>query len=129
VHAPAELAAAYWEQHRRGTSTERAVRLSQDDVFWAWEEINERVIEQPEDVVEVLVIIAEAAPDDAALAYLGAGPVEALLHPSVSTAVIDRVEHAAIHSEAFRKALRCAWFDGQLSPDVAARLRRFGDQH
>ena len=90
MHAPAELAAAYWEQHRRGTSTERAVRLSQDDVFWAWEEINERVIEQPEDVVEVLVIIAEAAPDDAALAYLGAGPVEALLHPSVSTAVIDR---------------------------------------
>jgi len=129
VHPPAELAAAYWEHHRRATSTVRADRLSQDDVLWAWEEIHERVLDHPEAVVDLLVIIADAAPDDAALAYLGAGPVEELLHPSVSSAVVDRVEHAAVHSETFRKALRCAWFDGRVSPAIADRLRRFGDPY
>jgi len=129
VHPSAELAAAYWEHHRRATSTNRADRLSQGDVFWAWEEIHEHVSDHPESAVDVLVIVAEAAPDDAALAYLGAGPVEALLHPSVSTTVVDQVEHAAVHSETFRKALRCAWFDDHVPSDVATRLRRFGDPY
>jgi len=129
VHAPTELAAAYWEHHRRGTSTDRADRLSQDDVSWAWEEIHEQVSDHPESAVDVLVTLAEAAPDDAALASLGAGPVEALLHPSVSTAVVDRVERAARQSETFRKALRCAWFDDHVPSEVATRLRRFGDPY
>ena len=126
---PTELAAAYWEFHRRSTSIVRAERLTADDVRWARDEIDEQLSTQPEALVDVLVFIADAAPDDAALAYLGAGPVEELLHHSVSAAVVDRIDYAAVHSETFRKALRCAWFDGHVTPAVANRLRRFGDPY
>jgi hypothetical protein len=43
-----------------------------------------------------------------------------------SSVVIDRIEGAAARNANFRRALRCAWFDDDVSPDIAKRLRRFG---
>ena len=81
---------------------------------------------EPTEVVTLLVAIADGAPDDAALAYLGAGPIENLLRYCGSDIVFDRVEGWALRSETFRKALRCAWFDNDVPKPVAARLRAFG---
>ena len=80
---------------------------------------------EPEEMVAVLVAIADAAPDDPALEHLGAGPVEDLIVHRGSDVVIDRIEGAASRSENFRKALSCAWFDDHLSATICARLRVF----
>jgi hypothetical protein len=127
VHEPSQLADSYWDHYRRATSNVRTERLSERDVRWAHDEVDERVRNQPEEVIAVLVAIADAAPDDAALAYLGAGPIEDLIRHCGSVVVVDRIEGAASRSDAFRKALRCAWFEDDVPPDVAVRLRRFGD--
>jgi hypothetical protein len=125
VHDSAELADGYWEHYRRTTSTTRALRLSASDARWAWEEVEDRVRSEPEEMVAVLVAIADAAPDDPALEYLGAGPVEDLIVHRGSDVVIDRIEGAASRSENFRKALSCAWFDDRLPGTISARLRVF----
>jgi hypothetical protein len=129
VHDPVELADGYWEHYRRATSTVRAVRLSAGDTRWARDEIEDGVRSQPEEMIAVLVAIADAAPDDAALSYLGAGPVEELIVHHGSVAVIDRIEGAARRHEKFRKAVRCAWFDDDVPRTVSARLRRFGEPY
>lgn len=129
MHELDELADAYWAHYRLATSTDRVDRLSAGEFRWAWEVIHDRVRTEPETALEVLTFLADAAPDDAALAYLGAGPVEDLLCCGGSDVVIDRVEGAAVRNGNFRKALRCAWFDEHVEPAVAERLRRFGDPY
>jgi hypothetical protein len=42
----------------------------------------------------------------------------------VSNPDVARVEQTAQRSERFRHALACAWFEGDLPPQDAARLRR-----
>jgi uncharacterized protein DUF6869 len=76
------------------------------------------------DRVGLSIALAARAPDQAALTYLGAGPIENLLvyhEPS-----IDVIDQAARHNESFRNALRSAWFDDRIAPADAQRLRRFG---
>jgi hypothetical protein len=84
------------------------------------------VREDPDNVVVLLVELADAAPDDGALAYLGAGAVEDLLRDCESDVVFDRVEGWARGNENFRTALRCAWCDNHVPADVAKRLRSLG---
>ena len=117
-----ELVEAYWEQRRRANSDDRDTRRTADELWWAWEAVEDRVREDPDNVVVLLVELADAAPDDG-LAYLGAGPVENLLRYSDSKVMFDRVEGWARRNDNFRKALGCAWFDDHVPVDVARRLR------
>lgn len=82
---------------------------------------------EPEEFVAVLVAIADAAPDNAALAQIGAGPIEDMVvRCSDSKVVMDRIEGAAHRNEPFRKALRSAWFDERVPATVTSRLRASG---
>ena len=119
----AELVKAYWEQRRRANSDDRDTRRTADELWWAWEAVEDRVQEDPDNVVVLLVELADAAPDNDALAYLGAGPVENLLRDGDSQVMYDRVEGWARRNENFRKALGCAWFDDHVPAAVARRLR------
>jgi hypothetical protein len=121
--------AGYWEYYRRSTSTHRAERMSVDEYEWALDEVDDRVRSEPSAAIALLVELAEGAPDDQALAYLGAGPVEDLLHEHHEDDVIGQVEVAARRSTGFRSALRCAQYDDVVPPDVRDRLRRFGDPY
>ena len=121
-----DLAAAYWDHYRLFTSKDRAERLRSDELDWASDEIDELVAEQPDDAISTLVFLADAAPDDGALGYLGAGPVEELIIGHGSDVVIDRVEGAARRNERFRMALASAWYDDHVTPEVRERLRVFG---
>lgn len=76
-------------------------------------------------MIELLCDLAAGAPDERALSYLGAGPVEDLL-AKADSAVVDAVDAATRRDPRFRTALRCAWFDDHLDSDDARRLRRFG---
>lgn len=122
----ADLAASYWEYYRLAFSEDRQDRLVAErtrDV--AGEVVNDAALENAPGVVPLLLTLAEAAPDDAALAYLGAGPIEDLLaHHALD--VVDEIDEQAQRHEKFRYALRCAWFDDKLPEQAAKRLRRFG---
>jgi hypothetical protein len=122
---------AYWEYFGRSRDRARTERLSADEFFWAWEAVedlmhDDEIVERQLDVdrVGLLVALADRAPGQAALAYLGAGPIENLLkyyEPS-----IDAIDQAALRNESVRIALRCAWFDNHIAPADAQRLRRYG---
>jgi hypothetical protein len=122
-----DLVAAYWRQYELSTSENREDRQVAEQFFWAWEEVEARMDDlSGTEAVELLVLLAEAAPTDAALGYLGAGPVENLL-VSRTANVVDEVDAAARRNEKFRTALAAAWYDDHLPVEIAARLRRFGE--
>ena len=126
MHDFDELAGAYFEFWRLFTSTDRAERLRSDDYHWALDEVGDLVEEQPTEALLVLIALADAAPDERALALLGAGDLENLIVHHGSDALIDAVETAARRNERFRNALNVAWYDDHVSPEVCARLRAFG---
>jgi hypothetical protein len=72
----------------------------------------------------LMVTLAKRAPDELALAYLGAGPVENYL--ARPDADIEAVDRAGRRDPSFRMALRCARFESSLCKRHARRLRRFG---
>lgn len=120
-----EIAAAYW------ASYESLLDGGGDSGEWASELVDAAVRGDIDaidrcgnDVVAMLVLLAERAPDDLARAFLGAGPVEELL--GRADPPVDEVESAARRSAEFRFSLRCAWFEERLSATDAARLRAFG---
>jgi hypothetical protein len=128
VRSVDELARCYWEYWRLATSSVVAERDRADEYLWAPEEVTELVRERAEDQVDVLIAIADAAPSDDALGHLGAGPIENMIHPRTPDYVIDQIEVAAETNPNFRTALRFADFDDdRISPEVRARLRRFGE--
>lgn len=122
-----ELVAAYWRQYQLSTSENRAERELAGQFFWAWEEVQARMDDlSATEAVELLVLLAEAAPSESALGYLGAGPVEDLL-VSRAVDVVDEVDAAARRNEKFRGALTAAWYDEHVPTEIATRLRRFGE--
>jgi hypothetical protein len=94
-----------------------------DDAWDAQEEGRAIRLAPAIDRLELLELLAERAPDDDAVGYLGADALELYLE---SNPDVTRVEQAAQRSERFRVALACAWYDSNLPPDDVARLRRFG---
>lgn len=89
------------------------------------EEVNAAVQDANPDVVDLLVALAEAATDDQALAYLGAGPVEDLIRLH-GAQYLEAIDHAARTNKSFRTALRCVWYGDDVDPVLVARLQRFG---
>jgi hypothetical protein len=96
----AELAREYLRQYAAGNPP--------DGDWAAWDEINRRVREAPDDAWPVLLNLIIQAQDDAALAYIAAGPLEDLLKHHCAD-VIERVEHQARTDARFRQCLAGVW--------------------
>jgi len=116
---------AFWRFHRLSTSGDREDRLASEEYFWAEEEVSLAIRTASPGVVDLISSLADAAPDDMALAALGAGPLEDLIHGKGSD-FADEIEQAAIANERFLRALRCVWFGSSLDDDLRKRLQRFG---
>jgi hypothetical protein len=87
------------------------------------EDVDTRVAAGDGDSFHLLVALAEAAPDDQGLAYLGAGPLEELIRDRWRDAVVvDRVEGWARRSDRFRLALACVWYSDSVPDEVQQRL-------
>ena len=117
--------AAYWAYWRYSSSSAAAARDESDDLFWAWEAVEEVIADADPGSVGLIIALADAAPNDLALAYLGTGSVENLLTEHAAQ-FADEIDEAARTHPGFRKALRCAWYDNHIDPELVARFRRFG---
>lgn len=104
----AELCSAYWLYYSaRGAGDDRVA----EQMYWAWELVDDvgtgRLGAASIDPIRVLVALADAAPDDdAALAFLGAGPVEDYLKGGRADS--EDVARAARSSAPFRRSLAFA---------------------
>jgi len=121
----AAIVDAYWRRHQLSTSLDRTAREDTIADDWAVDMVDRLVAEGDQTVVELLCSLADSAPDDYALARLGAGPIENLLDSHASL-FGDAIDAAARTNLNFRTALRCALFDNHIAPEIATRLRRFG---
>lgn len=120
-----DLIDAYWKQYALSTSGDRAARLEASNWLWAWEDVERATEDADGDVVELLIDLADAAPDTQALASLGAGPIEDLIERH-GEAFADRIDEAARRHANFRTALRSVWYNDAVPRPIVERLRRFG---
>jgi hypothetical protein len=139
-----QMVDAYWEHYSaaHAPNSDRADRVRAEALFWAGEMVDsiinavqwtDRKAYGTEPVrriapvvgrLELIEKLAQAAPDEQALAYLGAGPLEEYLGAGPD---LDLVDQAARRDSRFRTALKCAWYEDRLSPEDAGRLRRFAE--
>lgn len=99
---------------------DRAARLESEDWLWAWLEVDEQV--EDGDCVQLLIDLAEAAPNAEALARLGAGAVESAL--TLRWADLGGPLEVAIRQHpSLREAAAAAWFDHHIPARDAERLR------
>jgi hypothetical protein len=85
--------------------------------------VHDLVRDEPEEAWKVLLALIEHAPDDAALAYVAAGPLEELL-VAYGTRVIERVETMARRDRRFRDALEGVW-QSTIPDAIWERVTRF----
>lgn len=121
-----EVVERYWRFHALSTSSVRQDRLDSKSDFDAWEHVEELAQSDPEECLAVICDLAEAASSDQALAYLGAGPLENLLHqhPDYAEAVSD----VARRAPSFRAALRCVADSALPDTEGGIELRRLRDE-
>jgi hypothetical protein len=75
------------------------------------------------DAIRLIVALIETAPDDAAIAYVGARPLEDLVHEH-GDGVIDDLDRFARQSPLFGEAMASVWLAADvLDPAVERRLR------
>lgn len=111
-----ELARAYLRYHR--------ARAAQD--AWAFDEVLERVglnAAEPDDAWSVVLALVTMA-DDESLGFIGAGPLESLVH-RFGAQLVDRIEDRAREDPRFRVSLAAVWLsEGGLPPEVQDRVVR-----
>ncbi len=117
-----EVVERYWRFHALSTSSGRQDRLDSKSDFDAWEHVEELAQSDPEECLAVMIDLAAAAGSDRELAYLGAGPLEHLLHqhPGHAQAVSD----AARRAPSFRAVLRCVADSALPDTDGGVELRQ-----
>jgi len=99
-----------------------------ESAFWAFEEACELVTRDPERLWHITLRLIQQAPDDAALAYVAAGPLEDIL-AAHGPAFIERVEDLARKDARFLFALASVWGEVRMSPDICARVEAVRAKH
>jgi hypothetical protein len=111
------LVDAYWKNYAL-THGSREERVQADEWFWAWIEVEDSVRAASPDVFDLVLALVASAPNDDALNYVGAGPLEDLINWH-GAAFVDRIEESARKNRAFRYAL----FGVRLSEEVPSAVR------
>jgi len=85
-----ELAAAYFAHYRLLTRSHDRYAAASDEYLWAWDTVEKLVTHDAEQAWLLVLRLVAAAPDENALAYVTAGPIENFLR---------------LHAEAFAPAI------------------------
>jgi hypothetical protein len=104
-------------------ASERAAGRQGDETFWTVEAVEDLRRRDPESLWSFLRAALRQVQDDAAIAYIAAGPLEDLLVES-GEAFIDRIEQEAGREPNVLRALCGVWGRSRMVPAVAARLDR-----
>jgi hypothetical protein len=117
------LVSAYWESYLLLTSDRRADRKRDDD-RWADDEV-EAAVRDGAECFPLLIALADSAPSDEGLYFLGAGPIENLLNDGWrDPVVVDRAIGWAERNARFRLALSGVWLSAEVPDDVRQRIVR-----
>ena len=122
VSVSTELVAAYWRHHQLVFSEDLNDRAGAGDWFWAWEDVDQAALDASPGIVELLVALANAAPNDQALAYLGAGPLKDLVRQH-GAKFVDAIDQSAHASQSFQFALGCVWYATDVDQEIVTRLQ------
>lgn len=90
-----------------------------ESAFWAFEEACELLSRDPERLWRITLRLIEQAPDDAALAYVAAGPLEDILALH-GPEFIERVEALARRDSRFLLALASVWGQVRIRSEIRA---------
>lgn len=115
-----EIVDAFW-RYMRLSQGDRSERLESERFVWAWEEVDRLMARGGRRAVEFLVKLCRRTPDIDALADVGAGPLEELLHEhgeSVANAVIEAARLNSLFDQAVRYVEKA-----ELPPKVSEYLR------
>ena len=106
-----------WVTHAKNS---RASRTVPDETFWAWMALDRLCHEQPQDALEVILLILGAEQSEPVFHSLAAGPMEDLLahHGNV---IIERVEALARVDPRFRWLLGGVW-QNKIASKIWARV-------
>lgn len=109
---PSDLVAAYFEYWK----TER------EDVFWAWNEVTDKVLYDPDQGWTLVLALIRAAPSDAALSYVAAGPLEDFLCKH-GESYLPRLQEVAADPRV-KQALRGVWGKNRMKLAVWSEVQR-----
>ena len=126
-----EIVEGYWTLWRHTqTDDPWKQKEAQDAWWWAWEAVEDAVDRRDPDLVALFEALADAvAGDEAALAYLGAGPLETLLRHrgrGFADAFLEPLDAACVRNPNLQLAARCIWWSDEDDPDTVRRFQRFG---
>lgn len=111
------LVAASWDHQRESREPPRSLRLVHRDLADAPSRANHRLEQMVADrepgALDVLVLAARSAPDDDALAWLGAGPVETWMEQATEQDLAVAARRARAEPR-FRTAVATAWMSDAL---------------
>jgi len=92
-------------------------------LFWAYERVDDVVRKDPEHGWVLVLALVEAAPDDAALDYVAAGPLEDWICKH-GHGRMERVTAACKSHRRFRDALPRVWGRNRMTAEVARTMER-----
>jgi hypothetical protein len=119
-----ELARGYFRDYAMSFSSDRAQRLAARDrgsENSALEVVSRGVADASDDAWPMILALVELAPDDAALAYVAAGPLEDLVREHLER-FADRLVEQARRDPRFRDALKGVWGWENVDPGIRRRL-------
>jgi hypothetical protein len=81
-----------------------------DEDFWAWEEVQRRVLADKNQAWEVVRLLVKKADTDAVLGYVAAGPLEDFVDEYGDSA-LDVIESACENDQKMQLALSGIWLE------------------
>jgi hypothetical protein len=122
-----ELLQTFWTFYRSLDDAERAASPEVQKLGWASEMVGATMRRGGSVATEMLVALADSAPDDDAVIYIGCGPMEDLMFEHGDDAV-DVLEEAARRHPKLRHALAVAVPPREMSEESRARLQRYREE-
>lgn len=127
-----ELVEAYWANYMHGSRGSDPNRELDEASFWAWERVDDSIRRRDPRAVRLLSCLANfVADDEEALAYLGAGPLEDLIHwlgvESPDGPIAELVETVNQHPALLVALGSVVKPDGPIDSRIERLLARSGD--
>lgn len=92
--------------------------------FWAWEQVDDAVWNNPEEGWSLILALIKEAPNNSILANVAAGPLEDLIVRHCEQ-FIDRIEEQARKDPKFRLCLTGVWCEGDIPESLYNRIQLY----